>query len=1030
MATWVSTKKPSGVCESKKKKEDTVCVECKNREKKKRKVEHVMTMDRCKKMQCWAMLKRLMVGRDAWALQKDVLHPKILYVLDKSEAMKKPKGLEDIESKLKNSDYSEAYEFVDDVRLVLSYALQYPPRSEVHRTATRIPEGFEVNWKTMKEKWMREEEETNKICKRELHVCPNERSQVLTKIGTQLCSIDKSKIHLILKKIFHAHDTKFKTEFGSRPRFFMPIAFNIFMGFPYIAKHPRRKLVIKIFPPGSKVSYSCGANTPKDSIVSKVCELKNKKGYYAMTMWVNTENPSESCVLKFLILVVPRSKRFNSVQICESKKKKEDTVRVECKNREKKKRKVEHVMTMDHCKKMQCWIFPPGSKVSYSCGANTPKDSIVSKVCELKNKKGYYAMTMWVNTENPSESCVTDSRISRTEMATRVNTKNQSKVCESEKKKEDSVRVECKNREKKKQKVEHVMMMDRCKKMQCWAMLKRLMVGRDAWALQKDVLHPKIFYVLDKSEAMKKPKGLEDIESKLKNSDYSEAYEFVDDVRLVLSYALQYPPRSEVHRTATRITEGFEVNWKTMKEKWMREAEETNKICKRELHVCPNERSQIFPPGSKVSYSCGANTPKDSIVSKVCELKNKKGYYAMTMWVNTENPSESCVTDSRISRTEMATRVNTKNQSKVCESKKKKEDSVRVECKNREKKKQKVEHVMMMDRCKKMQCWAMLKRLMVGRDARALQKDALEGSKVSYSCGTNTPKDSIVSKVCELKNKKGYYAMTMWVNTENPSESCVTDSRISRTEMATWVNTKNPSEVCESKKKKEDSVRVECKNREKKKRKVEHVMTMDRCKKMQCWAMLKRLMVGRDAWALQKDVLHPKIFYVLDKSEAMKKPKGLEDIESKLKNSDYSEAYEFVDDVRLVLSYALQYPPRSEVHRTATRITEGFEVNWKTMKEKWMREEEETNKICKRELHVCPNEGSQVFQLVLSYALQYPSRSEAYRTATRITEGFEVNWKTMKEKWMHDEREIKKIFKRELHVCPNDDDEAEYSGII
>ncbi|KAL2957597.1 hypothetical protein AAZX31_18G157800 [Glycine max] len=238
------------------------------------------------------------------------------------------------------------------------------------------------------------------------------------------------------------------------------------------------------------------------------------------------------------------------------------------------------------------------------------------------------------------------------------------------------------------------------------------------------------------------------------------------------------------------------------------------------------------------------------------------------------------------------------------------------------------------------------------------------GSKVSYSCGTNTPKDSIVSKVCELKNKKGYYAMTMWVNTENPSESCVTDSRNSRTEMATWDNTKNPSEVCESKKKKEDTVRVECKNREKKKRKVEHVMMMDRCKKMQCWAILKRLMVGRDAWALQKDVLHPKILYVLDKSEAMKKPKGMEDIESKLKNSDYSEAYEFVDDVRLVLSYALQYPPRSEVHRTATRITEGFEVNWKTMKEKWMREAEETNKICKRELHVCPNERSQLEHMI------------------------------------------------------------------
>ena len=73
---------------------------------------------------------------------------------------------------------------------------------------------------------------------------------------------------------------------------------------------------------------------------------------------------------------------------------------------------------------------------------------------------------------------------------------------------------------------------------------------------------------------------------------------------------------------------------------------------------------KIFPPGSKVSYSCGANTPKDSIVSKVCELKNKKGYYAMTMWVNTENPSESCVTDSRISRTEMATRLTLKTSPK------------------------------------------------------------------------------------------------------------------------------------------------------------------------------------------------------------------------------------------------------------------------------------------------------------------------------------------------------------------------------
>ncbi|KAH1054530.1 hypothetical protein GLYMA_08G347200v4 [Glycine max] len=237
------------------------------------------------------------------------------------------------------------------------------------------------------------------------------------------------------------------------------------------------------------------------------------------------------------------------------------------------------------------------------------------------------------------------------------------------------------------------------------------------------------------------------------------------------------------------------------------------------------------------------------------------------------------------------------------------------------------------------------------------------------SHGTNTPNDSrSASKVCELKNKKGYYATATWVNIENPSsESSAIDSRISRT----------GSEVCELKNKKE-GVRVGCKNTDKKRKVVysprsenpeapsdekrrktsssnplsedsrtvrveckKKRILMDRCKKMQCWAMLKRLMVGRDAWALKKDILDPKVLCVLHKSEAIRKPKGLEDIESKLKNWDYSETDEFVDDVKLVLSYALQYPQRSEVHRTARRISEGFEISWKTMKAKWMRDEQD-----------------------------------------------------------------------------------------
>ncbi|KAK7405477.1 hypothetical protein VNO78_06810 [Psophocarpus tetragonolobus] len=105
---------------------------------------------------------------------------------------------------------------------------------------------------------------------------------------------------------------------------------------------------------------------------------------------------------------------------------------------------------------------------------------------------------------------------------------------------------------------------------------------------------------------------------------------------------------------------------------------------------------------------------------------------------------------------------------------------------------------------------------------------------------------------------------------------------------------------------------------------------MERCKKMQCCAMLKRLMVGRNAWVFKNDILDRK---------AKRNPKCLENIESKLKKHSYSETREFADDMRIVFSHALKYPPTSEVHRTARRISESFERGWKSMKNKWMHEQ-------------------------------------------------------------------------------------------
>ncbi|KAL2323289.1 hypothetical protein Fmac_027668 [Flemingia macrophylla] len=202
------------------------------------------------------------------------------------------------------------------------------------------------------------------------------------------------------------------------------------------------------------------------------------------------------------------------------------------------------------------------------------------------------------------------------------------------------------------------------------------------------------------------------------------------------------------------------------------------------------------------------------------------------------------------------------------------------------------------------------------------------------SCSQSKPKLSteyssrVISKVCELKNKKGYYAAAIWVNAENPSLS------LSRRSKCNEGNTDKKKEVKNENNKNKKKSESKHNNNRKLKNKNENVcepnksdpMTMDRSKKLQCWALLKRLMVGRDVWALKQPIL--------DKSRS-KKTKSLmclEDIESNLKKLKYSKVDEFANDMRLVFSYALQYPSRSEIHKTARRIKDTFELNWKNFK--------------------------------------------------------------------------------------------------
>ncbi|KAK2417249.1 hypothetical protein P8452_61877 [Trifolium repens] len=143
----------------------------KKEEKKMKPMEHY------KRMQCWVIVKRMIEGRDGWAL-KAPLDIKFLKggFENKSKVKKKAIGLKDIEGKLKS--YSSPDEFADDMRFVFYHGLCYPRRDDVYRIAARLSDTFEHKWKVLKKEWEREE----KRLKYKIHKRKMESQSLCTKI--------------------------------------------------------------------------------------------------------------------------------------------------------------------------------------------------------------------------------------------------------------------------------------------------------------------------------------------------------------------------------------------------------------------------------------------------------------------------------------------------------------------------------------------------------------------------------------------------------------------------------------------------------------------------------------------------------------------------------------------------------------------------------------------------------------------------------------------------------------------------------
>ncbi|KAK3179231.1 hypothetical protein Dsin_020703 [Dipteronia sinensis] len=180
--------------------------------------------------------------------------------------------------------------------------------------------------------------------------------------------------------------------------------------------------------------------------------------------------------------------------------------------------------------------------------------------------------------------------------------------------------------------------MDRGITHQCSGLLKSLMTHPAAWVFKTPV-DPVKLNIPDYFSIISKPMDLGTIKSKLNKNIYSEAKEFVADVRLTFSNAMLYnPPENDVHQMAAELNGFFDSKWKLLEEKWIHEKPKvgSGKILSGRMMEVNDTRENCprTPPLLNASLSKKSKKSEEKVVKSSC--------YARAAEVDLPKPTQSC----------------------------------------------------------------------------------------------------------------------------------------------------------------------------------------------------------------------------------------------------------------------------------------------------------------------------------------------------------------------------------------------------